>query len=88
MKNRILDFYLLSYCGELLTPKPITEKSIKLEDVLIGKMFQFEGDMTRIREVLDVDGEFVLIQTFRCSEDLPLYKCHYTHLKINESGLR
>lgn len=81
MNNRILDFYLLNNCGELLTPKPITEKSIKIEDVIIGGIFQFEDDINRVREVIDVDGEFVLIQTFKCLEDYQYYKCHYTHLK-------
>lgn len=84
MEDNVIN-YTKANCGELLTKKELSDKSILLDNIQIGNRYQFYDDRNRVREVLEIDEEYILIQTLGCTEDLPYYKCHYTHLKINET---
>lgn len=82
VKNRVLDFQDISLGRmlDIVTPK------VKLEDIKIGKNFQFTGDRYGVRHVRDVDGEFVLVQTLgHSNESARFYVVHYSHLRPNES---
>ncbi len=83
-ENRVLALQVPG-CGELLTP---VLPKIKITKIKKGCRFQFAGDRNRVREVVDVDGEFVLVKTLGDSSDLEFYKVHYSWLKKNETGLK
>ena len=61
--------------------------TIQIEDIKIGKRYQFNGDINRVREVIDIYEEFITIQTLGCTEDTEYYTVHYSQLKINETSL-
>ena len=61
--------------------------TLNLEDIIIGKRYQFHGDINRVREVIGIDNEYITIRTLGCTEDTEYYTIHYSHLKINETGL-
>lgn len=84
MENKIISLNLSSLCGEKLNP--ITP-SLNLKEIVYGKRFQFKDDRNRVREVRALDGEYILVETLGCVEDLPYYKCHYSHLKKNETEI-
>ncbi len=83
-ENRVLAMRF-THCGEFLNP---VDPSIEIKEVKPGRKFQFAGDRNRVREVVDVDGEFVLVKTLGDSSDLEFYKVHYSWLKKNETGLK
>ncbi len=72
-------------CGEYLTPIIPT---LKLKDITVGQRLQFHNDKNRVREILEMDREYILVKTLGCTEDLPYYKCHYSYLKINETQIK
>ncbi len=79
IKNRKID-----NCGENyaeITP------AINLKDIVVGKRFQFDGDINRVREVIEIEEKIVLVKTVGCTEDFPYYKIHYSQLKINETQI-
>jgi hypothetical protein len=81
--NYILNLNIKN-CGEYLEPIIPT---LDLKDIIVGKRFQFTGDVNRVREVMVIDGEYVLVKCLGCTEDLPFHKCHYSYLKVNETSI-
>ncbi len=81
--NHILNLTIKN-CGEYIVP--ITP-SLPFDEIVVRKRFQFTGDLNRVREILAVHEEYVLVKTLGCSEDLPYYKCHYSYLKANETTI-
>jgi len=80
--NRVLNFQAIDLHRMLEVVKP----KVKLEDVKIGKNFQFPGDRNGVRHVLDVDGPYVLLQTRgHSNESGNYYVVHWTQLWPNTS---
>lgn len=84
--NKII-LYSIQNCGELLDIKKINEKTISINNIEVGNRFQFDDDRNRVREILAIDGEYLLVKTIGCADDLPFYKCHYSQLKKNETQI-
>lgn len=64
-----------------------TQPKFELADISIGKNFQFAGDRNRVRKVLYIDGENVLVRTCGCSADNLYYFVHYSWLMENKTIL-
>lgn len=80
--NRIL-LMEVEDCAEMVLNCPI--KRIPLEEIKIGNVYQFAGDRYRTREVLDIEGEFLLIRTWGDASDHMHYKIHYCNLFPNKN---
>jgi hypothetical protein len=63
------------------------QNKVELSDITIGKNFQFAGDRNRVRKVLYIDGENVLVKTCGCLSDKEYYFVHYSWLQENQSRL-
>lgn len=84
MENKVISLNFSLPCGEKLIP---TKPTLNLKEIIYGKRFQFIDDKNRVREVMVLDGEYMLVKTLGCTEDLPYYKCHYSYLKKNETTI-
>lgn len=81
--NRLFDFKANARISRMLEP---TKPEVDLADVKVGKNFQFSGDKYGVRHVVDVEGEFILIQTLgHSNESGDYYITHYSHLRKNQS---
>lgn len=81
--NRVL-FKEIEDCAEMLTN---IGAKVELKDVVIDAAFGFAGDRNTYRQVIDVDGEYALMETkYDSSGSEPkFHKVHYSHLRPSES---
>lgn len=64
-----------------------SQPEVKLEDVILGKNYQFAGDRYRVRKVVLIEGEWVTTETIGDTSDHRFYKVHYSLLKPNKTPL-
>lgn len=79
--NRVLSFSDLRL-GRLLEK---VEPKLELASITIGKNYQFAGDRSTVRQVIDVDGEYVLVKTNGNLLEPAYYAVHYSWLHPNDS---
>ncbi len=81
--NKVLDFQdpNLVRMLENITPK------VELSQVEPGRSFQFAGDRCCVRQVIAVDGEFVLVRTCGNTDEALHYAVHYSWLRPNKSPI-